>query len=388
MIFDSKFIHGTLRCLSLVLIFSLSAFPAAQAAPSNCETPWPAWEAFKKNLIDKDGRVVDNISDAMITTSEGQAYALFFSLVANDRAMFDKLLNWSEKNLAAYDLMTHLPSWQWGGKEDQARGVMDTNSASDADLWMAYTLGEAGRLWADRRLIALSSLLADRILATETREVPGLGLVLLPGATGFTPSATRVRLNPSYVPIQLMRWFVTHSKDPRWTSLLNTSRRLIVDSAPKGYAPEWAIYDYNLGFMLDEDDERRGLGSYNAIRVYLWAGMLNADDADRRVLLDALKPMARFVASHGSPPESINILTGVANNPGPGGFSAAMVPFLQASGMKKAVDQQLLRIAEHPIAEDSYYSQVLSLYALGWHDNLYRFDLNGNLTPRWMSTCP
>ena len=388
MIFDSKFIHRMLCRLSLILILSLSAFSAAHAATSNCEKPWPAWDAFKKNLINEDGRVVDSISDAMITTSEGQAYALFFSLVANDRAMFDKLLNWSEKNLAAYDLMTRLPSWQWGGEEEQARGVMDENSASDADLWMAYTLGEAGRLWTDRRLVALSSLLANRILATETMEVPGLGQVLLPGASGFTPSATRVRLNPSYVPLQLMRWFVTHSKDPRWASLLNTSRRLIVDSAPEGYAPEWAVYDYNRGFMLDEDDDRRGFGSYNAIRVYLWAGMLNADDADRRVLLDALKPMARFVSSHGWPPESINILTGVANNPGPSGFSAAMVPFLQAAGMKKAVNEQLQRIAAHPISEDSYYSQVLSLYALGWHDNLYRFDLNGNLTPRWMSTCP
>ena len=388
MIFDSKLIHRTLHCLALVLILGMSTFTTAHAAPSYCEKSWPAWDAFKNNLIDEDGRVVDSISDAMITTSEGQAYALFFSLVANDRVTFDKLLNWSEKNLAAYDLMTRLPSWQWGGKEEQTRGVMDVNSASDADLWMAYTLGEAGRLWSDRRLIALSSLLADRILATETLEVPGLGLVLLPGATGFTPSSTRVRLNPSYVPLQLMRWFVAHSKDPRWTSLHNTSRRLIVDSAPEGYAPEWAIYDYQRGFMLDEDDERRGLGSYNAIRVYLWAGMLNADDADRRVLLDALKPMARFVSKHGSPPESINILTGVANNPGPSGFSAAMVPFLQAAGMKKAVEEQLLRIAAQPISEDSYYSQVLSLYALGWHDNLYRFDLNGNLTPRWMSTCP
>jgi len=370
-----------------MLIFNLSSFAMAHAAPTACEKSWPAWDEFKRNLINEEGRVVDSISDAMITTSEGQAYALFFSLVANDRATFNKLLNWTEKNLAAYDLTNRLPSWEWGGEEERARGVMDENSASDADLWMAYALGEAGRLWSDRRLVAMSSLLANRILATETIEVPKLGLVLMPGATGFTPSATRVRLNPSYAPMQLMRWFTTHGKDPRWTSLLNSSRQLIMDSAPEGYAPEWTIYDYDKGFMLDDDDERRGLGSYNAIRVYLWAGMLNPDDPDRRELIDALRPMARFVASHGSPPESINILTGAASNPGPSGFSAAMLPFLQAAGMKKAAEEQLARIEAQPISEDSYYNQVLSLYALGWHDNLYRFELNGNLTPRWMSTC-
>lgn len=384
MLVSSKLIHRTLRYIAYALIFNLSSFAHA----ATCEKSWPAWDAFKKNLISEEGRVLDSGSENVKTTSEGQAYALFFSLVANDRATFDKLLNWSEKNLAEDDLVTHLPSWLAGEQEDATVGVLDKNSASDADLWMAYALGEAGRLWSDRRYVALSSLIANRILATETLDVPGLGLVLLPGAAGFTPTPTSVRLNPSYVPLQLMHWYASHSKDPRWSSLLSSSRQLIVKSSPKGYAPDWTIYDYDKGFLPDADTEKSGIGSYDAIRVYLWAGMLNRDDADRRVLLDALKPMGRFVESHGSPPESIHTLTGVANNEGPSGFSAAMLPFLQSAGLNKAADEQLLRIGAQPIADDSYYDQVLSLYALGWRDGLYRFDSKGNLTPRWMSICP
>ena len=34
------------------------------------------------------------------TTSEGQSYALFFALAANDREAFDKILLWTENNLA------------------------------------------------------------------------------------------------------------------------------------------------------------------------------------------------------------------------------------------------------------------------------------------------
>lgn len=386
MLASSKFIHRTFRYIACALIFNLGSCAVAHAA--TCEKSWPAWDAFKKTFISEEGRVIDGSSEAMKTTSEGQAYAMFFSLVANDRATFEKLLNWTSLNQSQDDLTTRLPSWVQGKKEDDTVGVLDENSASDADLWMAYALGEAGRLWTDRRYVALSSLIANRILTAETLDVPGLGLVLLPGAAGFTPTPTSVRLNPSYVPLQLMHWFVSHSKDPRWTALLSSSRQLIVKSSPKGYAPDWTIYEFNKDFLPDLNAEKSGIGSYDAIRVYLWAGMLSRDDDDRRVLLDALKPMARFVEKQGSVPESIHTLTGVANNEGPSGFSAAMVPFLQAAGLHKAADAQLRRIEAQPIAEDSYYDQVLSLYALGWRDNLYRFDSKGNLTPRWKSTCP
>jgi endoglucanase len=369
-----------------VLIFNLLTVSVAQA--SGCEKNWPAWEMFKKSMISEDGRVIDTSTEAMKTPSEGQAYALFFALVANDRTTFEKLLNWTEKNQSRDDLTSRLPSWVQGKQENDDVVVLDENSASDADLWMAYALGEAGRLWSDRRYVALSSLIATRILASETRETAGLGLVLLPGAVGFTPSATQVRLNPSYAPLQLMHWFSAHSHDPRWAALLNSSRQLILKSSPKGYAPDWILYEDNKGFFPDTASEKGSIGSYDAIRVYLWAGMLNSDDEDRQPLLDALKPMARFVETHGAPPESIHTLSGTASNEGPTGFSAAMLPFLQSAGMTRALNEQKKRIEAKPIAEDSYYDQVLSLFALGWHDNLYHFDSKGNLTPRWISTCP
>lgn len=384
MLASSNFMHRTLRFFACALLFSLCSF--AHAAPAFCEKSWPAWDAFKKSSIE-DGRVEDHSTQGMRTTSEGQSYALFFSLVANDRVTFEKLLNWTEKNLAAGDLSTRLPSWLWGKNDNGTGGVLDINSASDADLWMAYTLGEAGRLWGDRRYVALSSLMADRILAAESMEVPDLGQVLLPGVAGFKPTPASVRLNPSYVPMQLMHWFAEHSHDARWTSIQNSSQQLIVKSSPKGYAPDWTIYDYSRGFIADTDPEKGGSGSYDAIRVYLWAGMLNRDDSSRSVLTDALKPMALLVEKMGAPPESVQIMTGVANNQGSSGFSAAMVPFLQTAGMGKAADEQLARIAAQPVAENSYYDQVLSLYALGWRDNLYHFDLKGNLAPRWKSTC-
>lgn len=383
MLFNSKLILNAQRFIVCSLLLTLSSLGHAQ----NCEKSWPAWETFKKSSITDDGRVQDHGDQGTRTTSEGQSYALFFSLVAGDRATFEKLLGWTERNLSEDDLITHLPSWELGEKEDNTTGVLDKNSASDSDLWIAYTLGEAGRLWENRRYVALSSLLANRILTNETLVVPNLGRVLLPGAAGFTPTPTSVRLNPSYVPMQLMRWFTNHSKDPRWTELLNSSRELILKSSPKGYAPDWTLYDYDRGFLPDTDPEKGGTGSYDAIRVYLWAGMLSRDDADRAALINALRPMARLVERLGYPPESVHVQSGEPQNKGPNGFSAAMVPFLQAAGANKAAEAQLSLIEADPISEDSYYNQVLSLFALGWQDNLYRFDSKGNLTPSWKTTC-
>ncbi len=379
--FNLKLVQGTLKILACMLMLCLSS----PALP--CESPWPAWESFKKSSITDEGRVEDQGEDGTRTTSEGQSYALFFALVAGDRTTFEKLLSWTEKNLSENDLIAHLPSWELGKREDDSIGVRDTNSASDSDLWIAYTLGEAGRLWQDRRYVALSSLLANRILTSETLEVPGLGLVLLPGAAGFKLSPSRVRLNPSYTPMQLMRWFSNRSKDARWAALLNSSRQVILRSAPKGYAPDWTIYDYDGKFLPDTDPQKGRVGSYDAIRVYLWAGMMSRDDADRSLIIDALKPMARQVEKLGYPPESVDIQTGESKNQGPGGFSAAMVPFLRAAGFEKAAKEQLRLLDLQPISDDRYYDQVLSLFALGWQNELYRFDSKGNLIPSWKSKC-
>ncbi len=75
---------------------------------------WPAWQQFKQDYISDAGRVIDPSSPQKITTSEGQSYGLFFALVANDRETFDRLLTWTENNLAAGDLTAHLPAWLWG----------------------------------------------------------------------------------------------------------------------------------------------------------------------------------------------------------------------------------------------------------------------------------
>lgn len=357
----------------------------ATAAAPHC-TGWPAWEAFKTNFISADGRVIDASTPRQHTVSEGQVYALFFALVANDRETFGRVLEWTENNLADGDLTRKLPAWQWGRRDDGNWGVIDSNPASDADLWLAYALGEAGRLWSHRHWRVLSALVGARILSEEAIEIPGLGYSLLPAPVGFVHGA-RWRLNPSYAPLMLLRRMAVTQPQQRWQELLMPTRRLLIESAaPHGVAPDWVIWQAKPGFSADPDTQ--GTGSYDAIRVYLWAGMLHAADPDRAALLAALAPMAQRIAADGTPPEHVDSRSGATRNAGGGGFSAALAPFLDALGMREAAQQQQRRAASLNAAEARfYYAQVLRLFGDGYTQQRYRFAADGRLDPAWTASC-
>jgi hypothetical protein len=95
----------------------------------------------------------------------GQSYGLFFALVANDHERFDRLLHWTNNNLAGGDLGTRLPGWLWGKTPGGQWQILDQHSASDADLWIAYSLCEAGRLWRQPLYGALGRRMLARIAA-------------------------------------------------------------------------------------------------------------------------------------------------------------------------------------------------------------------------------
>ncbi|WP_175854008.1 cellulose synthase complex periplasmic endoglucanase BcsZ [Burkholderia anthina] len=359
---------------------------AAQSGASDapCSAAWPRWDAFKRDFVSTDGRVIDVGSADSRTVSEGQGYGLFFALVANDRHAFDTILAWTENNLAQGDLSARLPAWLWGRAPDGTWRVLDANAASDADLWIAYTLLEAGRLWHERSYTARGALLAKRVLDDETASVPGLGITLLPGPVGFKLADGQYRVNPSYSPPQVIRGLAARLPDDRrWAALATSTGRVLLDTAPKGFSPDWALYRPGTGF--GPDPQTHAESAYNAIRVYLWAGMLDRTDPLAAPLLARFAPFADYIAAHGAPPEKVDTTTGVVGpNDGNGGFSAAAVPFLDARGQHALADAQAARV--DTLARQTapgYYTSVLTLFGLGWRDGRYRFDADGSLDARW-----
>lgn len=357
-----------------VSLLLLCAFNATAACP------WPAWQQYKQAYISEGGRVIDPSSPNKITTSEGQSYGLFFALVANDRPTFDRLLNWTEDNLAKGDLTAHLPAWLWGEDDRQQWTVLDDNSAADSDVWIAYNLLEAGRLWGNRRYQTLGTLLLQRIAREEVVDLPGLGPMLLPGKVGFADS-DRWRLNPSYLPPQLLARFAQlHGP---WRMMQQTNQRLWLETAPHGFSPDWVVWQRDKGWQ--PDSVKPNIGSYDAIRVYLWAGMLANDDPQRAALVKRLQPMIQLTAQQGVPPEQTDVATGKTRGYGPVGFSAALLPLLSEHPAVLAVQRQ--RITDNPPGNDAYFSASLTLFGQGWDQQRYRFNHQGELQPAWGSQC-
>ena len=191
---------------------SEAAVPVHEDGPG--VVPWTLWEGYKRGFLEESGRIVEHDEGAR-TTSEAEAYGLFFALVADDRAAFDRILQWTQTNLAGGDLRSNLPGWLWGCASDGGWRVLDKNSASDADLWMAYTLIQAGRLWDEPGFTKLGAAIAGQVAGQSVTRIAGVGTLLLPAPVGFN-SKDSVELNPSYMPVQLLYGLAAALPDGPW----------------------------------------------------------------------------------------------------------------------------------------------------------------------------
>jgi endoglucanase len=388
-----------------VLMATASLASVARAADPACGD-WPGYREFVAKFVPADGRVIDYSVPQQQTTSEGQSYAMFFALVANDRERFDKLLQWTRMNLSGgrFDAgRVTLPAWQWGRKPDGSYGVLDRNSAADADLWIAYDLFEAGRLWREPAYTKLGYALATQIAQQEVVDLNGLGPMLLPGKSGFQKGdATRV--NPSYLPLPLLRALAQHMPSGPWTALAENAYTLVKTTSPRGFAPDWAAYQAgaageHAGGQFIVDPEKGDIGSYDAIRVYLWAGLAAPGDPLAKPWLATLAGMRERIAATGVPPERVATLTGTAQGEAPLGFWGALLPYFNALGDTRAAGLAQAHLAAflsspaadgqapNAILSSSYYDQVLSLFGTGAAEGRYRFDEAGRLVPRWETTC-
>ena len=287
-------------CFALV-----STTVSASATTPSCAAPaWPLWQDFNTHFITPDAPVLAANTASRDSFSEAQAYAMFFALVANDPSRFDQLWHWSVHNLGDGDLEQRLPAWHWGRADDNRWHVLDANSVSDADVWFAYALLEAGQLWRRPDHTLAGQRLLKTIVQQEVVTLPGLGAMLLPGPFGFVRPDGSWRLNPSYLPIPLLRRFALEVPQGPWNEIAASSLKMITATAPKGLIADWVGYRAGAGrkpgFTIDPVAGAQG--SYDAVRVYLWAGMTPTDDPLAAPLHKTLGGMARLTPIDAIPP--------------------------------------------------------------------------------------
>ncbi|MFP1462014.1 glycosyl hydrolase family 8 [Escherichia coli] len=72
-----------------------------------------------------------------------------------------------------------------GQEENSKWEVLDSNSASDGDVWMAWSLLEAGRLWKEQRYTDIGSALAKTYCAGGSGDGAWAGFHVVAGQSGI-----------------------------------------------------------------------------------------------------------------------------------------------------------------------------------------------------------
>ena len=331
------------------------------------------------------------------TTSEGQAYAMFFALVDNDKSRFEQLLSWTEANLVGGDLTLRLPAWEWGHTASGEWKIIDNNSAADADLWLTYDLLEAGRLWHDARYTKLGELLATRIAREEVVLVPGLGTTLAPGPHGFHPDEQSYVLNPSYLPLPVLTYLASTLPQGPWAAVSESLPALLDSGMDHGFAMDWVTAGptgvHPSGSPAEPTAGTRQSqpsGSYDAIRVYLWLGLADPGTPGLHDLLKQVSGMAAVMRTAATPPLEVDPTGTIVHADSPPAFSAAVVPYLTAMGMKAEAHTQADRLlaTRDPVSglpgrAQAYYDANLALFSTGWSEGRFHFERDGKLRLKW-----
>jgi endoglucanase len=224
-------------------------------------------------------------------------------------------------------------------------------------------------------------------------NLPGFGPMLLPGTAGFHPAPQVWVLNPSYQPLPVLeRLARTDGKGP-WAAIARELPAFLEKSSPHGFAMDWVSYSPASGFRpvaAPGEAKADPSGSFDAIRVYLWAGTASTADPESKAVLSAVGGMGAFLKAHLFPPTRISSTGVPGSGDGPVGFSAAVVPYLTALGDNAALGKQQDRLAAQldPAAKlyghpATYYDQNLAMFGEGWQTHRFRFDRDGELRVTW-----
>lgn len=211
-----------------------------------------SWQAYVRRSITPEGRVVVPERRGG-TISEAQAYALLRAVWAGDEATFARVARWTRTHLSRVACCgDHLLAWHWGPREDGTWGVLDANTASDADLDYALALVLAHRRgWRPAEgpdyLTQARSVAAD-ILTREVVRLPGGTLVLTPG--NWHEPGPPYLINPSYFFPAACRLLAEATGEARWQELaaatyplLESLSRGLGGQPGVGLFPDWARLD-------------------------------------------------------------------------------------------------------------------------------------------------
>jgi endoglucanase len=285
-------------------VLALALLSAAAPAPAD----WlrDSWQAYTAKFIQADGRVIDFAVAPGITTSEGQAYALLRALWVDDRAVFDRVLAWTTRNLARDG--SPLPAWKWGARDGGGWGVLDANTASDADVILAFALSVAAQRWNVPDYEERARAIARATWEEEVEQIAGRWY-LLPGkwARDYEPRP----LNLSYYAPALLRRLADVAPEHPWRELAASTYALLEARLPvTGLPPDWMSIAPGDGSLAPGaiDGQLRGRFGHDAYRVYWNLAMDYAWDRtpEAKHYLSQQTWLAQYLGLNGTLPREVS----------------------------------------------------------------------------------
>ena len=237
------------------------------------------WNEYKSLFIAKDGRVIDKRNDH-ITHSEAVGYALYLAFKNKDMKTFDKVYRWYKNNLKKNDF--GLIPWKWG-KDDQGKWhVLDQNSATDGNLWIAY---DNLLMYEHTSDINYKNEAIELIQSIKKHLILRMNgtTYILPAESGYH-NQEFIELNLSYYLFFIFDKFKDYDNDLLWTSLKNDGITLLQKAkfTSLELPPDWIK-------VMKKDNTitfgRNNSFAYDAIRIPL--NIIKSDLPNKKDLLSA-----------------------------------------------------------------------------------------------------
>jgi cellulose synthase (UDP-forming) len=172
------------------------------------------WTSYQFHYIDA-GRVVSH-DEGGITTSEGQGYAMLRAVWSNDEETFEHVWAWTKQNLRVRG--DHLFAWKYKD------GVLDRNSATDADTDIALALLIAARRFEKPDYEKEALEVIRDIGRLEMLPVAGR---LYPIAGDWARKESEAELHIAYLAPYAYQEFAKVDSETDWKLAIDTSYELL-----------------------------------------------------------------------------------------------------------------------------------------------------------------
>lgn len=317
------------------------------------------WEQYKSNFISNDGRIIDSNCDKC-SHSEGQGYGMLLAVSYDDRIVFDKIWQWTKKNLGVR--ADSLFAWQWGKRPNGQWEVIDYNNASDGDILIGYALLKGSAKWSDSGYRTEGLKIVEGIRKKLALHWQGHTFIL-PSYYGFIKENGFV-INPSYLIPSAFSLFAKEDERLFWENVYKDSLFIMTQSCVTKpcLPPDWVLISKDKMSVFTEKSPYFG---YEAIRTLIYFSFEKAAQFP-----DGVSEILGIYRKLGYVPLWVDLeRNSFSLKSAPAGFYAAYSLASSKAG-DKALGIKLSNEAREKLAseKDDYYS--FSLYLLANCDAL------------------